>query len=167
MRAGAASVEWREVAGCPGYWVSSDGRVRGRAGRLMKATPNEDGYPRVTMCLPGGGKRSRAVHVLVCEAFHGPRPLGHHAAHRDGTRTNSRADNLRWATPVENARDRFIHGTQPRGEQNHSSKLTADQVREMRVHFSMGARICDLSRRYGLPTSTICTIVYRKKWTHI
>lgn len=53
----------------------------------------------------------RLVHVMVLEAFVGPRPDGYHAAHEDGTRDNNRLSNLAWKTPAENAADRRRHGT--------------------------------------------------------
>jgi hypothetical protein len=62
--------------------------------------------------MPGGprpkfyyrGKNYR-VSVLVCEAFHGPKPFPSAVAmHLDEDATNNRADNLRWGTQKENLR---------------------------------------------------------------
>lgn len=66
---------------------------------------------------PGGGRLTRKVHRLVCEAFHGPRPEGKQCvAHRDGDTENNRPHNVYWATYLENAADRDRHGTTAKGE---------------------------------------------------
>lgn len=45
-----------------------------------------------------------AVHILVAEAFLGPRPGGmEECRHLDGDKLNNRADNLRWGTRPGNA----------------------------------------------------------------
>lgn len=57
-------------------------------------------------------KKTRRLHRLVCEAFHGPEPQpGMDAAHNDGDRRNNHANNLRWATRAENIADQWSHGT--------------------------------------------------------
>lgn len=56
-----------------------------------------------------------SVHILVCEAFHGPRRLGLEVAHNDGNRLNASATNLRWATRLANIADKWLHGTMPGG----------------------------------------------------
>lgn len=43
------------------------------------------------------------VHRLVCEAFHGPSPLGMDVViHLDEDATNNRPENLKWGTQKEN-----------------------------------------------------------------
>lgn len=51
------------------------------------------------------------IHRLVCEAFHGPPPMPDSwALHWDDDPTNNRADNLRWGTLPENAKDSVRNG---------------------------------------------------------
>lgn len=119
--------EWREIPGWEGlYEASSEGRVRSldrmvhcRAGALrpikgkvLAAARNRFTGYMMLMLTDGPTRKCRAVHRLVCHAFHGEPPTpDHHAAHNDGDRGNNRATNLRWATPKENTADRYIHGT--------------------------------------------------------
>lgn len=97
------------------YAVSSLGRVMtlrpGRIGTMLRQWVDDEGYAHVCLTIDGKQKR-RAVHVLVADAFHGPKPTPQHqAAHGDGNPQNNAASNIRWATAKENQRDRFEHGT--------------------------------------------------------
>lgn len=51
------------------------------------------------------------VHLLILEAFQGPRPEGTVTRHLDGDKTNNRLSNLRRGTPAENSQDAMRHGT--------------------------------------------------------
>ena len=51
------------------------------------------------------------VHILVLEAFVGPRPTGMFACHIDGDASNNRLPNLRWDTPRNNNLDAVQHRT--------------------------------------------------------
>jgi hypothetical protein len=159
---------WRPIPGHSGYEVSDLGRVRsidravikmtrGRPvphrlkGRVLKPGTTGRGYLMVV--LGHGG--ATYVHHLVLQAFVGPRPDGHEAAHGDGNRTNNRLVNLRWATPKENAADRYRHGTvmfgsrHPLGARTHCKRgHSLDDARRAR-----GRRECrgcerDRKRRY-------------------
>jgi hypothetical protein len=50
------------------------------------------------------------VHVLVAEAFLGPRPEGQEVNHKDFERTNNRLANLEWVTKKENLRHLLASG---------------------------------------------------------
>lgn len=112
--------KWITVAEAPDYEVSSLGRVRsvpreahGKRwrGRELSQHVRPDGYLAVNFSVAGKVK-GRLVHKVVCEAFHGPAPSKDHVVrHKDGDRSNARADNLRWGTRAENAKDSIEHGT--------------------------------------------------------
>lgn len=124
------SVEGEIWKACPGfeqdYEVSSRGRVRAILGevpvrrngglhrrirrpRILKGALS-GGYPAVNLCFGGGRTQTNHVHVLVCVAFHGPRPPQHEACHRDGDRLNARAENLYWGTQAQNRADAYVKG---------------------------------------------------------
>jgi hypothetical protein len=123
----SAAEEWREVVGFPDYDVSSLGRVRSwRCGsrrgpirlaepRLIRPTPDKDGYLRVDIRRGLGERRNASVHCLMLEAFVGPCPEGCETRHIDGVRANNVLANLAWGTDLENAADRVRHGTTGRG----------------------------------------------------
>jgi hypothetical protein len=61
-----------------------------------------------------GGVRHNSVlvHRLVCETFHGPRPLStSQVRHLDGNPANNREGNLKWGSLSENTLDSVAHGT--------------------------------------------------------
>lgn len=50
------------------------------------------------------------VHILVCTAFHGPRPTPKHQVdHINRDRWDNRPENLRWVTPHENSLNSITH----------------------------------------------------------
>src|SRR6478736_336647 len=146
---------WKAIPGFVGiYEVSNLGQVRRitsrqgtTAGRVLKGKKNRDGYLRVSLWNSPNPPVDKLVHVLVCEAFHGPRPAGMECRHLDGDPSNARADNLCWGTPVENAADRDRHGRQPRGETHHSARLTDAEVTAVRT--AVGSQR-EIARRFGL-----------------
>jgi predicted DNA-binding protein (UPF0251 family) len=201
--------EWRPVPGHEGrYEVSDFGRVRSlrRVGRqphgsydkprreplVMRLSTTPDGYHAVDLA-----SRSWTVHVLVLEAFVGPRPPEHEGAHLNGNPGDNRPSNLAWVTSAENKRHSLLHGTfavgdrngarqhperlargerqgaytHPetvrRGEQHHRAKLTAEQVIAMREAAARGVPQHRLAELYQLNRRTVQRIVHRLAWAHV
>jgi DNA-binding XRE family transcriptional regulator len=174
---------WKPVVGYEGsYEVSSLGRVRsltrlvdckgGRkrsmSGKVMSVSIDHRGYRRVMLQRSGERKLLKVARV-VCHAFNGgPEGERNQAAHCDGSRTNDRASNLRWATNVENISDRAIHGTNLNGERHHQSKLTETSVhliRAMRAGSSMTN--AEIAKRFGVARTTVSGICNNRLWAHL
>ena len=118
----------REIPGFPGYFATVEGEIVSRRRRspttLRPRAHHRTGHLRVRLYgesadlretggtnRNGGRKRARFtdvyVHVLVCVAWHGPKPTdGHIVLHRDDDPNHNHPKNLRWGTAVENAADR-------------------------------------------------------------
>lgn len=111
-----AQEEWREIANYPNYEVSSFGRVRSKQrevrqfghkqsytrvmpSKILKTKMQNGGYLLVWLCKDGIAKPF-TVHRLVASAF--VDGVGQDVNHKDGNKTNNRADNLEWATRSEN-----------------------------------------------------------------
>jgi NUMOD4 motif len=120
---------WRKVRRAAGYQVSDRGRVRsvartlsdGRAhgGQLLTPKQDADGYLLVKVAgqwLP--------VHILVLEAFHGPRPPGTEGCHGPAGQLDNRAEVLRWDTHRENLQDR------ERNKQRQPERLERNKQRQ-------------------------------------
>lgn len=119
------------------------------------------GYSRVRH----DGRREMA-HRYMCELKHGPAPSPiHEAAHSCGRGADGcmNPNHLRWATPAENQADRIIHGTDMRGAKNHNTKLTADQVREIRDLEGKLSRQ-EIGDLYGVTRQNVIQIQQRKSW---
>ena len=178
------SEEWRDVPGWEGlYQASSLGRIKRLSrwaktkgqtlayhrARIVGGVPNRcTGYIEIALSRSGEVTKVSA-HKLVCLTFHGPQPTSEHqVAHKDGTKTNNLPSNLRWATAKENAEDRELHGTDPKGSRAGNSRLTGEDVLRIRAKYRKryGA-LTDLGREYGVTNACIWNIVHRKQWTHI
>lgn len=120
--------KWLPIDGYPGYQVSDQGRVRSldREVRSRWGTPKKLRGRILSLTKVGGAYSSgryfgctiyndgvpkmATVHVLVLEAFVGPRPDGAHACHRDDDPENNFLENLYWGAPRENVRDSINSG---------------------------------------------------------
>lgn len=106
----------REIPGWPRYWVSNDGQIVGRRGRLLKPSFSKRGYAFVSLPRNGAFVNAQAiavqVHKLVLLAFVGPKPEGMQCRHLDGNKVNNHISNLVWGTASENALDRIRHNQQ-------------------------------------------------------
>ncbi len=94
----------REIAGAPGYCVAENGAVIGPRGFGL-AQRSAGRYREVTLKM-NGRATMRRVHILVLEAFVGPRPAGMVACHGWNGASDNSVHNLRWATQQENDEDR-------------------------------------------------------------
>lgn len=124
------ATEWRPVAGFEGlYVVSNTGRVRSLprsgtrrdrmyGGHDLKPARQISGHLAVSLSHDNQG-HTQSVHVLVCEAFHGPRPEGSEVRHLNGNPADNRALNLVWGTRSENELDKVRHGTHHLARKTH------------------------------------------------
>ncbi len=122
--------EWRQVAGWPGYFVSSFGRVRGPR-KLLGLKPRRKGYVDVTLRCEGD-RLNVGVHSLVAQEFLGPRPQHLEVDHKDGDKSNNRVDNLEYVTSAENHARAVTLGLKAKGESHGRARLNAWQVRIVR-----------------------------------
>lgn len=172
---------WKSVYGYEGvYEVSNMGRVRRVGGNILAQGNSSAGRKSVTLCR-GGVKKQHLVQKLVCEAFHGPRPLGKHVAHWDGDKDNNDAKNLRWATPIENEMDKRRHGRvpfgkrngkytkpekTPRGERHGCAKLSEMQVWQIRRLWELGLGAHRLSEVFDMSKTAVTKIIKGETWRH-
>lgn len=167
--------EWRNVEGYD-YEVSSEGRVRRStafhqypSGYIIKGKLDNDGYPVVSLSLKSKYRHVK-VSVLVCCAFHGPKPTSkHQAAHWDGNKRNNFKGNLRWATCSENEADKIRQGKRNDrfGEGHPACIITEDIVRSMRLDRMAGMKINDLASKYALNRITVYDAIRGTTWGHV
>lgn len=157
---------WRAVAGGH-YEVSSAGRVRRALGRtrgqVLAQAVATGGRRRVCLCV-GNRKRMVLVHVLVAEAFLGPRPPGHEIDHVDGDHTNNRADNLEYVTPRENERRAQALGLKAAGERHGCAKLTREDVAKIHELRRQGLTQRAISERFCVTRAMVALILTGRNW---
>lgn len=163
--------EWRAIVGYEGlYELSGLGHVRSfyfDPPRPLKHGTDETGYP--TIMLSKDGKRKPfTVHRLVALTFHADKRNALHCevAHLDGDMTNPSADNLKWVSKVENESHKLTHGTSQRGEGNGFSRLTENNVREIRALVGTMSR-AQIAAKFGVVPDTITDVSRRRTWAHV
>lgn len=140
------------------YQVSNLGRVKSRF-KILKLTMDR-GYLSVHV------GRHRLVHQLVAEVWLGPRPEGMVVCHGPNGATDNSVENLSYKTQKENIADKHRDGTRQIGTRNPVSKLTEEQVREIRaIGSSMKQR--DLAATYGVSQRAVWQILHRLTWAHL
>lgn len=164
---------WLPVVGWERYYeVSNHGRVRSLIAngsfrskpRILRGSITKKGY--VSVSLTRDGKEyGRFVHVLVMEAFRGPKPLGHEVCHWDNNPANNRLSNLRYGTSLDNYEDRERHGTRIRGEKGPGAKITEAQAREIIAALQRGESQAAIAARYGIGQTSVSNIKHGKTWT--
>jgi hypothetical protein len=150
---------WKPVVGFEGrYEVSDLGRIRSLQFRsvgglsLMKPTKNYAGYHVIS--LGSNPKRQFRLHVLILEAFVGPRPTGMHGCHGRDDKDDNRLVNLRWDTPKRNIAERQSFD----GEKNPNARISDTQREEIRQRLLKGEQAKALAPLYGLTRTRIYQI---------
>jgi hypothetical protein len=118
-----------------------------------------NGYGRV-----GVGRLLRYAHRLSFEAFNGPIPDGENVCHRCDNPPCWNPAHLFSGTTAENIADRDRKERVCRGERHHASRLSEDEVREIRASGLSGP---ELGRQYGVSPFTIYKILDGRSWKHV
>lgn len=86
-----------------------------------------------------------------------------------GTAADNQADKVRKGRQARGDGQglRKHPGTAARGEWQHLAVLTAEQVREIRRQHAEGIPQSHIAARFGLGTSTVCSVVHRRTWRHV
>lgn len=142
-------------------------------GRIIKAKEKKllikpEGYAVAHLYKNCYGK-SFYIHRLVAEAFIA-NPLGlNQVNHIDGNKLNNHVDNLEWVNCKENC----IHALQinlyqsAKGEQISSSKLTENQVIDIRKLHATRIMHKDIAALFPVGRKAITKIVNRQRWKHV
>lgn len=162
---------WRQLSEFPDYEISEAGVVRrltdshcAKRGRVLRPKTDRYGYLVVRPFYNGEG-RHVPVHRLVAVTFLGDPPTAQHqVAHFDGDHQHNHWSNLRWATAKENNLDKRRHGRMPSGERHHKTKLTDQEVAEIRLIASVPAPLYqyEIGQLYGVSQHQIHLIVTGK-----
>ncbi len=163
------------------YQVSNLGRIRsldrttpdGRyiKGKVKSVKINEQGYVRVT--LHKNGKEARhMVHRIVATAFiKNDDPVNKtEVNHIDLNRKNNVVTNLEWISHTDNVKYSYkqgSHDNKRKGSMNGNSKLTEEQIIEIREKFNNGITRSQIAKEYNIGWTTVNGIVKRTYWKHI
>lgn len=168
---------WKTLETFPDYEVSTEGTVRSKErtrafGTQRRVLPSQEIKPFAHsggyLCVKLAKDRKKTnqyVHRLTAFA-HVQNPSGlPDVNHKDGDKTNNRADNLEWTTRKENLdhADKVL-GLRPKGETHGGAILTEDCVRAI---LSSDLPSSELADAYGVKYGTVWAIRARKTWKHV
>lgn len=172
---------WHEF---PKYEIGSDGSVwsldYNHTGerKQIKHYLDQDGYQRVTFVVDGR-RHMKVVHRMVAVLFvHNPENKPQ-VNHKNGIRSDNRAENLEWCTSQENtihgyrvngrkqtdkqktlARERFSGSNNPKAKANEATVLSIRRLR------AKGKPLKDIAERTGLSVSQVSAIARGKFWAN-
>lgn len=140
------------------------------------------GYGRFNV----GGRAGPIVsaHRFSWELAHGPIPDAQRVLHQCDVPGCVRPEHLFLGTQADNVQDMISKGRDnklsgdahpwrthpekaPKGEQIAQSKLTEEEVRNIRDEAADGTAFAALARKYGVSSSAISEVVRRKTWKHV
>lgn len=141
------------------------------AGRILNQHLSFDGYVFVSLSVKGKGIR-KYIHRLLMLAFY---PHSDSASlevnHIDGVKTNNSLENLEWVTHAENLRHakkiKAWKGSTNRGEKVIGSKLTTENILQIRAMRSSGMTHKQIAAVFGCTPTNISFILSGKTWAHI
>lgn len=169
--------EWRPVKGYEGiYEVSSHGHFRARGywrngkrykARALNGCITREGYIKMNL-TNSAGSRLVFAHVLVANAFLGPKKSRQVVRHLDGNGLNNKVGNLCYGTQSDNLGDARRHGTLSVGEHRPCSKLKAEDVKRIRyLNLMLKVNVTELTGMYGVSRKTIGNILNYRSWLHV
>lgn len=109
---------------------------------------------------------TQRTHRLVWEVARGPIPDGMCVLHRCDNPACNRPDHLFLGTQADNVTDMVQKGRAAIGETNGQSKITTDQVVEIRQRYAKGGVTQqELAEEYGVSRSGVSLVVNGRRWS--
>lgn len=172
---------WKDIPSYAGLYQASD---QGNVRKLFKPVKKWDGstvnggYRIISPWIDrtgrqqvslnkDGKKKNYQVHRAVMEAFVGLRPEGMECCHNDGNPLNNVLSNLRWDTHINNELDKLSHNTMQLGEDHYNSKLTKDNVINIRSMVRDGVPYKEIYKLFNTAPRTIRDVINGKTWKHV
>lgn len=155
---------WRIVPSYPHLMVSDLGRVKRSDGSITLGSIGGQQYRYVRV---GRGKM-KGVHVLVADAFKGPRPASATLVrHLNGRRSDNRETNVAYGTELDNKADGRRLGEIVHGDSAPWAKLSSAIVARLREAYRSGESLRRLCRILNVPYPAAYRAVRGQTWKHV
>jgi len=149
------------------YSIDNQGKVYSwKSQKYLKPIKQNTGYHTVSLHKDKKIK-IHFIHRLVAQTFLENPLHKKQVNHKDLNKTNNSVFNLEWVTCGENIKHSIENG-QRLGEKNGNSKLTPNQIIEIREKYKF--RKCtykNLAKEYGVRENYIGRIVNKAVWKHV
>jgi hypothetical protein len=180
----------RKAIDCfPGYEIDTEGVVwscwknihpKGLKGGTYSELSNQwkkrntffskNGYIRIELTKDKKHLKKSIHRLLALNFIPNPenKPL---VCHKNGNRKDNRLENLYWGTNSDNMKDAINHGTSHSlhqlGEKNAYSKLTTQQVTEIRRLKKEGIFYKDIAKTFNIHPYYVHTLCRYETWKHL
>lgn len=136
----------------PDYLISNRGRVYSlRWKRLLKQSPDKDGYLRVGIVINGKNKTIKVHRLMLMTFMPIPNPDDFEGNHKNGIKNCNELWNLEWMKPIENTRHGWDTGlNKNKGEGNVRTYLKDQDIHQICDYISKGLRTCDICDKLGI-----------------
>ncbi len=154
---------WKKKRAIKRFWNRVD---RGSSCWIWTGRVTNSGYG--ITCSPQG--QHTTAHRRAWELTRGTIPSGMEVCHNcpDGdNRLCCNPDHLWLGTRKENAQDSVNKGTSSRGEHHPHSKLTNEQVKQIRRLREEGQNCTTIAKQFGVSRPVISEICAGKRWKHV
>lgn len=108
-----------------------------------------------------------SAHRISWLLFNGGGFTALNVLHKCDNRKCFNPEHLFLGTIQENNQDRDKKNRQSKGESHPKSKLSIEDVKEIKVLISKGTKISHIAKKYGVHFSTIYYIVNGITWKHV
>jgi hypothetical protein len=163
---------WKPIKGFESlYLISNLGRLKSFHrdkinGKVINPTLTTKGYFHVHL-YRAGEKITARIHQLVAQAFIGDCPKDHQVNHKNGNKTDNRASNLEYLTMSENIEHAKFSGLYTKGTKRPASKLTENDVREIRKLSKQKLSSRKIGEMFGVGKTVILRIRNGENWKHV
>lgn len=113
------------------------------------------------------GKYNMLAHRAAYILTHGEIPEGESVLHRCDNPACVNPNHLFLGTQLENMKDRQAKNRQARGKTNGRSKVTDNDVSNIRAEARSGSNPAAIARAYGVSRDAVSDIISRKTWKHV
>lgn len=153
----------KKINSHPDYSVGSDGHVYSYKSKLSKTsgipkrlTPGTRGRGYASVKFRNGTAQSYFnVHLLICEAFHGIRPIvngeKYNCSHINDIKTDNRPQNLIWESASENQKRAFSNGNRI----GRNQLFTATEIVDIKNKIEIGYNNKEISDEYKCTPNVI------------
>ncbi len=147
------------------YSITEEGRIWSeKRNKWLKPRKNSNGYLIINL-YKNKKYITLQLHRLVAQTYI-PNPCNKpQINHKSGIKTDNRAENLEWVTCQENFDHAVLNNLMSKGENNGQSKLTWEQVNEIRKnHYSKNITKRKPWEKHGIGKTQYYNIITNKWW---